>query len=175
MLENLQEETKQDILQNVKNGKSYYSQAKKHNLHPNKIRKLCLKNNIQSQHTRMHNTDEEVIKAIKKYKVASVRDIQNELNYTSYRAAHNRLRRMVIKDKIFYTLLSPIKRSGRGKAKHLFDGYYNRAIYFVTKEDFKEWVQEKLPDQVSTHLRKSISHLINHIDVNVFEEEKKDG
>jgi len=146
---------KEKIIKEVKEGKSYYSVAKKYNLTPSSVRDICLRAGVKSKfkHAEKKYTDEEIIDFVKSKGVISQRELEKELGYT---ALNHRLLRMARDGKIRFIRLL-------GRSKYLGC----KRLVYVDDEDLKNWFLEQLPNKMPKGLRALLRSKLKDLGVDV--------
>lgn len=117
---------KQQVIQNIKDGKSYKQTAENHHIHICTVMRWCKKENISSKHKKgkqFNNID--IIKLLEKIKVGDAKTISEQLN------RHQSI--------IYYNIKKLIR-----KRKIQYSRYNNITYYYLTHNHFREWKKRNL-------------------------------
>ena len=150
--------SEKEIITQIKNGKSYLSVAKKYDTTEHQIKKICDEHGIKSGFC--HVTEEQIINAIKKKKAVTANELMSDLKLSSFTSIQRRLRRLLMDNKINTVIIPTTKQM-------VFSEYTNKNIYFISKDDLKEWVSEKLPETMPRTLRKIITRRLHEVGLKI--------
>ena len=151
------------ILQNIKNGASINSQAKKYDVRWERIKNLCKKNNIESEHKNKKITDTMILELIKANKAMTEGAIRKSLNMSSSRNLFRRLRQLVMDKKLQTVIISRTRT--RYKNKEVLYGYTERHLFYISMDDLSTFIEKKIPKLMPTHLRRAITYKLNNIGI----------
>ena len=153
-------ETKDKAIERVKNGESIKHVAEDMGLSATAVATWCKNANIHSKYHIVHKTDEALIKALKKMKVARESEIANAMGAVSVRV---RLRRLVSEGKI---KTRRIVKTSRSPIKGYFYKYFNCKLYYLSEDDFIDWIRIKTKG-LPKHLRMAYYHFLKSSDINI--------
>jgi len=157
------------ILEEVKNGKSYYSLSKKYNISVTTISTWCKNVGIKSKHKPLPKKadDEKIIQTIKQNLAMTRSELEKKLGYSSLQ---HRLRKLIKNGNIKYIR---IPGKGHTPSLRLFPEYTNRKIFYVDKKDLEKWIKKQLPKTMPQNLRKAISHKLKNLGINIENKKEK--
>lgn len=166
----IDELTRKNAVNDVKNGMSYLQAAKLHGVEDTAVKRWCRVNGVRSLHASKWKTDDEILDAVMLHKAVTCYALADTLGCT-YGGLNMRLRRMMQHGKIQSFRIPHLSHAARNRG--LFANYIDMKIYYVSKEDFAKWIRSQLPDEPSVSLRKYITRIFRSLDVNIFKEAKK--
>jgi DNA-binding Lrp family transcriptional regulator len=150
----------EDILQSVRKGETYASQVKKYekkNISYGMVRDLCIRNNVKSRLSSIN--DDDILKSIKKMKVATLKQIADDLG-VSLTAISKRVVNLVSKENIKRKRLTSQK--AKATKKDVFKKYTNKYLYYAHDDDLREWIIEKIPVNMPSNIRRSITNKLRN-------------
>lgn len=150
----------EDILQSVRNGETYASQVKKYrkkNISYGMVRGICIRNDVKSKLSSIN--DDDIVKSIKKMKVATLKQIQDDLGI-SLTGISNRVVNLVSKGKIKRKRLTSQKT--KATKNDVFKKYTNKYLYYIHDDDIRKWIIEKLPATMPSNIRRSITNKLRN-------------
>lgn len=161
-------DTKKQILKNIESGASINSQAKKYNMSWDTIKSLCDKNQIKSRYKHTKATEEAIINLIKEMKVASSKEIAESFGISTVnrQPLRRRLQSMVRRGKIKRTKLKTLK-SKANKEYHMFEGYMENFLFYLTDTGFKEWTVQQIPKGLPSNIRKILSQYLHDMQIDI--------
>ena len=166
------EELKETIVKEVKEGASLRKTAKKYNMAISTVNFWCNEQNVSSKHKRHPTiaTEKQILKEIKKHKVISQNDLENIFSYKS-KALRRRLMQLIKEKKVDYVVLS----GGGNKYSEIFRGHIDKRLYYLDKKDLNKWIKSKLPKQMPNGLKCAISQKLHNsgIDIDFVTSKKK--
>lgn len=167
----IDELTRKNAVNDVKEGMSYVQAAKLHGIDDATVGQWCRAVDVQSLQASRRKTDKEILDAVMLHKVITCRGLAEVLG-CSDSAANSHLQTMVMSGKIQSFRIPPLS-SAAGSRRGLFTKFINTKIYYVSKDDLAMWIRNQLPEEVQMSLRRYITHIFRSIDVKIFVEEKK--
>ena len=160
------EEIRKDAIERVKTGESMKHVAETIGASVATIQTWCKSQGVHSRIHVTHQTDENVIRALKKLKVAKAGEIAKELGC---KTINPRLRRMVLQNKI---KMRRIAKATRSPVKPYFYKYFNCSLYYLSEKDFIDWI-EKRTRRLPKHLRKAFHHFLKSTGINIPEQKQE--
>jgi len=156
------------VLDAVKKGASLRQTSKKYNIPLSTVALWCDNADIKSNHSRspLIATDKQIIKTIKKHRVCSQKELEEELGYST-NTLRRRLLPLIQAEKINYIVLP----GGGGKVSNLFKGYIDKRLYYMTKKDLHRWIEAQLPKHLPNILKRTLTQKLHNAGID-FEFEK---
>lgn len=159
------------VLDAVKKGMSFRQASIKYNVYISTVDFWCKNAGIKSDFEKqeLKATDEQILKAVKKNNVMTVKRLEQVFGYQA-NTARKRLMRLVNARKLEYIVIG-----GGGKAAPLFKDFVDKRIYYIKEEDLKKWLKTKFLKDMPRNLKVAISHKL-HRDSGInlrFDEEPK--
>lgn len=164
-------EIKEKAISLVRDGKSINETAKMLNVTPPTILRWCRIAGVKSRYEcrKKNIPGNDIISIIKSKKVATAREIAEQLNATAPSISF-RLRNL---KKMGQIKCIRIPRLYGRTAKRFLVGYIGNTLYYISDKEFIEWFYSKLPKNMPKHLRKTITMILNDIGIKVEKPAKK--
>ena len=159
-----------EILQNIKDGCSINSQAKKYKVTWDAIKQICDKQDVHSKHKCVKATEKDISQMLEECKVATSKEIAAYFGFNtkSYQSLRYRLQSMVRRNKIKRTKFTTLKTPKKNRYT-FFDGYMETYLFYKKDSDFRQWVIKKIPTGLPRSVRKNLTSYLNnqgiHIDL----------
>ena len=167
----IDEITRNNVVNDVRNGMSYFQSAKKYDIGYDSVRRWCHDADVHSSfHASRRKTDGELLKVIAAHRVLTCRELSKFLGCT-YPGLNTRLRNMVRNGKIQSFRIPHLSHAA--KTRGVLTRYVNTRIYFVSNDDLAMWVRSQFPEDVPKSLRRYVTQLFRSLDVKIFVEAKK--
>jgi len=144
---------KKKLVKEVKDGASLRATSIKHKIPIATLRLWCEKKGVKSVYSREITSEKEIINTIKEKKAVRVKDLLEEFDLSSAASLNRRLRQLILNKKIKEILFTG-KTKNVGNLKH----YMNCRVFYICKEDLKQWILNQLPKQLPAGMRKAITH-----------------
>ena len=96
-------------------------------------------------------TNDELIMTLKKHKALTETELEKKLGYKTH-CLNNRLKRLAKKRMLKHTRIM----GNKGKYK-FFQGYNGITIYYINRKHLKEWIKQKLPEDMSDDMTRAVS------------------
>lgn len=156
------------ILQNIKNGCSINSQAKKYTVSWDTIKKICDKQDVHSQHKCVKATEKDILQMLEDCKVATSKEIAAYFgfNVENYQSLRYRLQSMVRRNKIKRTKFTTLKTPKKNRYT-FFDGYMETYLFFKNNSDFRQWAIDRIPVGLPRSIRKMLTQYLNNQGIHV--------
>ena len=100
------------------------------------------------------SSDNEIIKTLKKHSALTEAELEKILGYGNH-CLNSRLKKLAKKRLLRHKRVM----GNRGRYK-FFQGYNGITIYYVDKKHLKEWIEEKLPNDMSPDMKWATSKKI---------------
>jgi len=153
----------------VKQGLSINKTAQQLDVSVASVSRWCQQAGVQSKYKipTKNITDEDILRIVKRKKVATTKEIADSLG-TTY-GIITRLRRLVRDGKLKSIRIPKVHSSA---IKRYIGEYMNKNLFYINEEDFKKWYCSKLPKYIPKHLKKIFTHILHDLGMEVEEKRK---
>lgn len=106
-------------------------------------------------------SDEQLLETIQDFKACTEKEIEE---VTGYFDLSKRLKKLIINNKLNYKVIPHTRTNTHYK---FFEGYQGTRVYFLTEEEFGEWVISLLPNKLTPIYRRVITRIVNDLKIKV--------